>query len=253
LDIDVRLRQAVRAFWSARAKNLEKQRQSGKQDAGTRGAVTAGTQMGALEVLVTDILRDAGLNKLDVKTRSALELPGYYRAEKKWDLIVVSGGQLVLAMEFKSQVGPSFGSNFNNRSEEALGSASCLWTAFREGRFGKSAPPPLLGYFFLLEDCPNVHRPVRNREPYFEVDPVFKGEPLAKSAGRSHAGVSYSKRYELLCRRLVLERVYSTACLLLASGPSPVRIHEPAEDLSFRRFAAAIRGHATAFLGGRTG
>ena len=62
--------------------------------------------MGAMEVLVADILCDAGLNKIDVRTRTALELPGYYRSEKKWDLIVVSEGQLVTAMEFKSQVGP---------------------------------------------------------------------------------------------------------------------------------------------------
>ena len=107
--------------------------------------------MGALEVLVSDILCEAGLNKIDVKTRTALELPGYYRSEKKWDLIVVSDGQLVTAMEFKSQVGPSFGNNFNNRSEEAIGSATDIWVAYREGRFGKT-PTPFLGYFFLLED-----------------------------------------------------------------------------------------------------
>jgi hypothetical protein len=71
--------------------------------------VTSGTQMGAMEVLVSDILCEAGLAKLDIRTRTALELPGYYRPEKKWDLIVVSEKRLVLAMEFKSQVGPSFG------------------------------------------------------------------------------------------------------------------------------------------------
>ena len=46
--------------------------------------------MGALEVLVADILCDAGLKKLDIRTRTALELPGYFRATKKWDLMVVS-------------------------------------------------------------------------------------------------------------------------------------------------------------------
>jgi hypothetical protein len=39
----------------------------------------------------------------------ALELPGYFRATKKWDLVVVSEKQLVLAMEFKSQAGRSTG------------------------------------------------------------------------------------------------------------------------------------------------
>jgi hypothetical protein len=235
LDIDKRLREAVQSYWDARGKNKEKQIEGGRIDAGTRGEVTGGAQMGAMEVLVADILRDAGLDKLDIKTRTALELPGYYRAEKKWDLIVVSQGKLVTAMEFKSQVGPSFGNNFNNRSEEAIGSASDIWVAYREGRFGKS-PTPFLGYFFLLEDCSKVKTPVRNKEPYFKVDPVFEK-------------ASYSKRYELLCRRLVLERIYNSACLVMATNSRKTTLTEPAEDLNFKRFAAALRGHVVTFKG----
>src|ERR1035438_8820646 len=66
-------------------------------------------------------------------------------------------------MEFKSQAGKSIGNNVNNRSEEAVGSAKDIWTAFREGRFGES-PTPFLGYFFLLEDRDNVKVPVANKE-----------------------------------------------------------------------------------------
>jgi hypothetical protein len=234
LNTEKRLQQAVQSYWDARAKNKEKQIEGGKIDAGTRGEVTGGSQMGAMEVLVADILCDAGLKKLDIKTRTSLELPGYYRSEKKWDLIVVSEGQLVTAMEFKSQSGPSFGNNFNNRSEEAIGSATDIWVAYREGRFGKT-PTPFLGYFFLLEDCPKVKTPVRNKEPYFKVDPAFDK-------------ASYSKRYELLCRRLVLERVYSAACLVMATNSPNTELIQPAEDLSFKRFAAALRGHVVTFL-----
>lgn len=60
------------------------------------------------------------------------------------------------------------------------------------GGFGKT-PTPFLGYPFLLEDCAKVKTPVRNKEPYFKVDPAFDK-------------ASYCKRYELPCRRLVLER-----------------------------------------------
>jgi hypothetical protein len=253
LDIDKRLRQAVQSYWDARARNKQKQVESGKIDAGTRGEVTGGTQMGALEVLVADILCDAGLKRLDVRTRTALELPGYFRATKKWDLIVVSGDQLVLAMEFKSQAGKSIGNNVNNRSEEAVGSAKDVWTAFREGRFGKS-PTPFLGYFFLLEDRDNVKKCVSNKEPYFKVDPEFRG-PVGdegKNSGARFLGVSYSKRYELLCRRLVLERLYSSACFMLATNTRRTLITEPADDLTFRRFAAALRGHTVAFLGSQS-
>jgi hypothetical protein len=251
LDIDRRLQKAVQSYWNARAKNKEKQVQSGKIDAGTRGEVTGGTQMGALEVLVADILCDAGMNKLDIRTRTALELPGYFRATKKWDLMVVSEGELVMAMEFKSQAGKSIGNNVNNRAEEAVGSAKDIWTAYREGRFGQSLAP-FLGYFFLLEDRQSVRMPVSNKEPYFPVDPVFRGEPRenAPDLQRYH-GVSYSARYELLCRRLVLERLYNSACFLMATNSRKTQITQPAEDLSFQRFAASLRGHAVTFLGSR--
>jgi hypothetical protein len=234
LDIERGLQKAVQSYWNARSSNKKKQIAAGKIDAGTRGEVTGGSQMGAMEVLVSDILCDAGLKRADVKTRTSLELPGYYRSEKKWDLIVVSDGRLVTAMEFKSQVGPSFGNNFNNRTEEAIGSAADIWVAYREKRFGDS-PQPFLGYFFLLEDCPRVKLPVRNKEPYFEVDPAFQG-------------ASYSKRYELLCQRLVFERIYSAACLVMATNSPRSRITQPATDLSFKRFVAALRGHVVTFL-----
>ena len=87
IDIDERLREAIQSYWNARAKNKEKQVESGKIDAGTRGEVTGGTQMGALEVLVADILCEAGLRRLDVRTRTALELPGYFRATDRKSVV----------------------------------------------------------------------------------------------------------------------------------------------------------------------
>ena len=234
MDIEQRFHDVVQSFWIARDSQKKKQEQGGKIDAGTRGSVTGGTQMGALEVLVVDILIECGLNQLDIRTRTALQLSGYFRSEKKWDLLVVSEGQLITAIEFKSQVGPSFGNNFNNRVEEALGSATDIWTAYREGRFGLG-PHPFLGYFFLLEDCDKVQRPVRNAQPYFRVDPIFED-------------ASYSKRYEVLCQRLILERLYDAACLTLATNSLPSKIHHPSDDLSFNRFVAELKACAYRFI-----
>lgn len=250
-DIDHRLQAAVQSYWQARATNKAKQSASGKVDAGSRGEVTGGGQMTALEGLVADVLCEAGLKRMEVRTRTALELPGYFRATKKWDLLVVSDGQLVLAMEFKSQAGKSIGNNVNNRSEEAVGSAKDLWTAHRDGRLGKGAPLPFLGYFFLLEDRQSVKRPVANKEPHFKVDPVFQGDelPARKRGGVKHLGVSYAQRYELLCRRLVLERLYNAACFLMATHAEPTVVSQPAKDLSFARLVAALRGHAVSFVG----
>lgn len=95
--------------------------------------------------------------------------------------------------------------------------------------------PPFLGYFFLLEDCPKVHAPVKNVEPYFEVDPIFKG-------------ASYAKRYEVLCERLVLERKYTAACLTLATKAKATQVSFPNPALAFKQFAASAEAHAIAFL-----
>lgn len=241
MNIDQRLRKAVQSYWDARSSNRDKQEKAGKRDAGSRGEVTGGMQMAAIESLVAEILQDAGIKRPEIYTRTSLELPGYFRATKKWDLLVVSNGALVMAMEFKSQAGKSIGNNVNNRTEEAVGSAKDVWIAFREGRFG-SAPPPFLGYFFLLEDHEGVHHPVDSKEPHFEVDPAFCPEGL---------GASYAQRYELLCRRLVLERLYTAACFIMASNTKRTIVTEPAPDLDFRRFVAALRGHALMFVEAR--
>jgi restriction endonuclease XhoI-like protein len=83
LDIEKRLQEAVQSYWDARAKNKEKQLQSGKIDAGTRGEVTGGTQMGALEVLVADILCEAGLKRLDVRTRTSLRVAWIFQGHEE--------------------------------------------------------------------------------------------------------------------------------------------------------------------------
>lgn len=117
--IEIGIAEAVRQFWTTRSVQAKKQQDAGRSDQGARGAVTGGKQMNGFVLLVRDIIKDGGLSENCIHTLSSLELPGYFRPEKKWDLIVVDGGVLVAAIEFKSQIGPSFGNNFNNRSEEA--------------------------------------------------------------------------------------------------------------------------------------
>lgn len=148
---------------------------------------------------------------------------------------MVKGGQLVLALEAKSQVGPSFGNNFNNRTEEAMGSALDLWTAYREGAFNTTVRP-WLGYLFLLEDCAKSRSPVKVKEPHFQVFPEFKN-------------ASYAKRYELFCRKLLRERHYSSSCFLLASRQAGMKgiYQEPAQDLAFNIFARSLFAHVSAF------
>jgi hypothetical protein len=195
--------------------------------------------MDEMTVLLTDVATEVGLARSDIHTGAELELPGFFRAEKKWDILVVSEGELLAAIELKSQVGPSFGNNFNNRSEEAIGSATCIWTAYREGRFG-TQPRPFLGYMFLLEDCPEVHKPVKVKEPHFLVDPEF-------------VNASYRNRYELLCRRLVRERLYDGACFVIATDADTTRVTQPAADLTFNLFVIALQERCRSFLRSREG
>jgi hypothetical protein len=164
-------------------------------------------------------------------------LPGYFRPNKKWDFIVVVKGRLVAALEAKSQVGPSFGNNFNNRTEEAMGSALDLWTAFREQAFG-SAVRPWIGYMFLLEDCARSTTPVSVKEPHFKVFPEFRNS-------------SYAKRYELFCRRLILEKHYDSSAFLMSNPEKGINgdYSEPAPDLAFESFASSLVAHVAAFSG----
>ena len=162
-------------------------------------------------------------------------MPGYYRPEKKWDFLVLWKGHLVAAVEFKSQVGPSFGNNANNRAEEAIGSAEDFQKAFREKRFG-TAIPPFLGYFFLLENCVEVKSPVRLYEPHFDVDPIFKPH------------TSYARRYEILAQRLVQEKLYSATCLVLATKAIPTVLTEPDPQLNFRLFVTGLISQVERFV-----
>ena len=50
MSLETRFQEAVQHFWHARDAQQQKQVDAGTIDAGSRGAVTGGTQMGALEV-----------------------------------------------------------------------------------------------------------------------------------------------------------------------------------------------------------
>src|ERR1700678_3948689 len=96
IKVDSRLRDAIQYVWTGRLKQREKQVEAGKIDAGSRGDVTGGGHMGALELLVKDLLVEFGIKESDIFTKKQLELPGYYRSTKKWDLLVVSNQKLVM-------------------------------------------------------------------------------------------------------------------------------------------------------------
>ncbi len=234
-DFQQRAHEAVQEFWNARARARDKQLSTGKADQGDRSSVTAGKNMNGFVSLCEAIVRSNGLAHAGChRQKSLLTLPGFFRPTKQWDLLITADGELVAAIELKSHVGPSFGNNFNNRAEEAIGSAHDLWIAYREGAFGKQ-PPPFVGWLMLVEDAPGSRNPVRERSPHFDVLPEFKA-------------TSYVQRYKLLCRKLVQEKLYTSASLITSKKDSlSDGCNLTASSMTeLKAFVTSLAGHAAA-------
>ncbi len=185
--------------------------------------------------LIVDIIRANGLASAEIhQNQGMLRLPGYYRPTKRWDLLVTWRGELIAAIELKSQVGPSFGNNFNNRAEEAIGTAVDFWTAYRENAFGKQ-PRPFVGWLMMVEDAPESRRSVDTPSPHF---------PLLDAFSKA----SYLKRYDLLCQRLVQEQLYTTASVIAAqrSAIDDGQYTHLSEMTSLKTFVTALAGHVAA-------
>lgn len=235
-NLQARLAVAVRQFWRTRERQAKKQgTRTGKKNQGSRSAVTGGAQMDGFVQLVSELLVENGLPDATIFCKKRVELPGFFRPTKEWDLLLLVEGQLLASVEFKSHVG-SFGNNYNNRIEEALGNATDLWTAYREGAFRESARP-WLGYLLLLEEAPRSVSPVKAREPHFKIFEEFRD-------------ASYAKRYELFCRKLVRERLYDAACLILSDKDSGLKgqSKEPNPEVGFQNFVTSLTARAIAFV-----
>lgn len=198
-EFDAMTREAISAYWLTREKQTSANK-GGKKDTGTRKAVTGGKHLDALSELVSRVILGAGFAQEDIHFDKDLILPGYYRAQKKWDIVVARGNRLHAAIELKSQSG-SFGNNQNNRIEEVLGLARDFWVAYRTPVSLKKSPFPAL--------------------------PGFKG-------------TDYAGRYAIACERLVLERDYDATALLLAARQSPGDFDVPAEAHSFYNFCRTL-------------
>jgi hypothetical protein len=235
-NFEEQARAATKAFWGNRQKALEAKIAAGTTDTGERGAVTAGNTMDGFVALMIDLVHANGLGHASIyRNRAALTLPGFFRPTKLWDILVIQDGRLVAAVEMKSQVGPSFGNNANNRAEEAIGTAHDFWTAYREGAFGNHSRP-FIGWLAMIEDAERSRRPgTRESSPHFPTFPEFRN-------------VSYLGRYDLLCQKLVKENLYTAACTL-ASPRAAVDTGEftdMSELSSLKSFVTAFAGHIAA-------
>ncbi len=202
---------AIKAFWNTKKK---------------QGNVLAGKQLDAFLTLLTKVAINAGVPSDCIYLKNN-HIPGYYRATKDWDLIIVSPKKnLVVAIELKSQVG-SYGNNLNNRTEESLGSSDDFWTAFREKTFTCNQSP-WLGYLMVVGKDKNSTHKVKVNEPHFPVRPEFKD-------------ATYLDRYRILCQRLVLEHRYNAVALVATEDKN--HYENLANNISIETFINSLRGH----------
>ena len=230
IELKKKLAKAVEFYWRMRKRQAFSQKKRGVADAGTRGQVTGGRHLDGLAKFVREVCMAAGFKDSEIFFDRAVPVPGYYRPQKNWDVIVLRDSKLVAAIELKSQ-SSSFGNNFNNRSEEVLGVSRDFWLAYRERVFGVTEAP-WLGYLFFLEESPSSDRAVALADSPLPPLAVFQG-------------TSYLKRYEILCERLMLERDY-TATALIVSDKETASVRDGGETVSAIKFFTSLYSYLSA-------
>lgn len=215
--MDTQIKKAVKKFWTTRS--------------GGEGVLAGKTLDGFVE-LFENVIKDSGLLNIKIHTgKNTSQLPGYFRPHKSWDIVAISEGQLIAAIELKSQVG-SIGNNFNNRTEEVLGSGIDLHTAIEEQAFG-IGNEIFTGYMILVEDSHNSRKPPTISMDYF---PVMQGfladESIRETTYKPNSetgkypnvlGISYLERYDLLCKRLMHKYIYTAAALIISDESNAIK------------------------------
>ncbi|HEX7244336.1 MAG TPA: PaeR7I family type II restriction endonuclease [Solirubrobacterales bacterium] len=226
-DLDI----AIAAYWATKEEQRIAAEAVRSTAEGSAKAVRGGGHFNPIANLLARFFTDAGYPTDSIAASGKrIVLPAYFRPNKAWDLVIVHKGVLVAAIELKALGGPSYGNNYNNRVEEALGNAVDLSRANRAGLLGHERP--WLGYFFLMDDSPAARQP---REP--RTNPEFLTAP-------EWPVLSYEKRFAITGRRLVDERIYDAVCFVSASSDAP-KPREPEPLLDWRHFSAAIEARLT--------
>ena len=225
------IRNSIEHFWDTRNAQKSNQLETNIRDTGNRSAVTGGKQLDGFLVLLKKVAMDIGIPEEHIHLKGN-NLPGFFRPTKDWDILIISPTKkLISVVELKSQVG-SFGNNFNNRTEEAIGSAVDLWTAYRENAFANQSAP-WVGYLMLVERSKKSTSPVRISDPHFKVFSEFNN-------------TSYLDRYRILCKKLMLERHYSNCCLTWTESDKSFGHLD--KETSMEQFLYAFAGHLISHL-----
>lgn len=221
------LEDAILHSFVIREKAAEMQIEKGVVDTGMRSQVTSGKHLDRLTEIIVHDMEECGIPPEGIFCKNkGTELPGWFRATKKWDILGFIGDQLVAAIELKSIYG-SYGNNLNNRAEEAIGSLVDAKFAIENGMINSSISP-VFGYVLIVKKEENSAAVCTTpKEPHFKADPAFRNG-------------SYIDRFRILCQRLGREDLYGAVWFTVAD-PRNDAVEEPEQNLSYDAFILEIK------------
>jgi len=214
VDFESMAKEAVMAFWMNRELSPQKQVNRDKSDHEEGSCIATGKNMEGFLALMKALVLHNGLKHTDIQlARRVLTLPGHFGPTKQWDMLVMSEGRLVAAVELKSRIAPMAGDDCSDRAE-AIVAAHDLWTAYREGAFGHQSPP-FVGLLVISEEFEKA---------------------------------SHADRYDIMCRKLMKERLYTAASVIVAprTAATSGEYGELSEMTGLRWFVAGLAGHVAA-------
>ncbi len=231
-----RVSEAVKSFWIVRE----------------REGVRSGKTLDAFVDILKWVVHNNGLPNAKVLTGKKAQIPGFFRPTKSWDVLIMDDNTLIAAIELKS-IADSFGKNANNRNEEALGSGVDIKEAFEEDAF-EGLTRLFTGYLILVEDCPETLSSVKIQMKRFRAMEEFMLAPDTRNQvyvpnddGEYPAidGVSYSSRFDILCRRLMQKNLYTAASVIMSprSAINDGEYSFKTRETSIKAFIASLASH----------
>ncbi len=221
VDYKTKARSAVKTFWISSKKSGTKKR-------------LIGNMTGFIDLL-GDIVHANGLTKADIIRESKLPmLPGHFCPTQSWDLLVMTHGKLIAALKFEFLISAQFAKYSISGCKDALSMAMDLQAVYRQGTFGEHRRP-FVGYLSLLEDGPASRAAVKDVSPNFPVFHEFKD-------------ASYAERYNILCKKLMAERLYTAATVILSprTASKSGEYSQMSDMTGLKSFITTLAGHIAA-------
>ncbi len=228
------MKSALLRSYDIRQQAAEIQIENGTMDVGLRSQVTSGKHMDEIADLIAKDVVDMGIPQESIYYKKKnVEIPGWFRATKQWDILAFVDDQLVTSIELKSISG-SYGNNLNNRTEEALGEAIDAKYAMERGLLNRVTPPILAYALVVKKDDQSKSKCSNPKSHHFEPDPIFNN-------------TSYLERFRIMCERLRRENIFGAVWFVVVD-PENQTVEEPVKELSYDAFIAEINGRVNAFL-----